>query len=326
MSPTQTIHHRAILVGLRISSWSAKKYDKQVSAEAAAAHGAGTEAGRYNKNLLPSTVKSTKTVERKGKKGTKKQTIIIETNSHKELMAHIAATRVWAYEQTLSFEDGWLMLPMANYTPFMDGIRERQTTFNRLLRAFLADYPGLVSDARRILNGMFKDADYPSNIASKFAWDIEIKPIPESDFRVALSAEEIKSLTASAEARVNAQVEAAQADAVDRLFKCVAHIHERLTATRASNSKANKGELIAARYSDTLISNARDVCDVLTRLNIADDLKLEQFRRQTELLAAVEPDTLRDSPDVAQETANRAQSILDAMTATYGKSLFGGKK
>jgi hypothetical protein len=330
MTPVQTIHHRAILVGIRIKSWSAKKYDREVSDKTAAAHGADASAGRYSKNLLPSTHKTTKTVEKKvGKKGkTKIESVVIETNAHKELIAHIAATYQWVYDQTLAWDDkGWQMLPMANWQPFTTGLRERKHKFDDLLVIFLRDYPKQVADARRLLGDMFKDADYPADIASRFSFDISdiYKPVPESDFRVSLPADEISALTAAAEARVLASVQAAQDDAVKRLYTCLERIHGRLTATRASNRKAEKGEQITARFRDSLVENAREVCDILTRLNVADDARLEQFRRQTELLAAVEPETLRDNPDVAKETATRAQSILDAMTATYGKSLFGGK-
>jgi len=327
MSQVQSsIYERAILASLRISSWSARKYDKQVSHEAAAAHGAGAEAGRYNKNLIPSTVKASKTVEQKGKRGKgKTKTITVETNSHKELMAHIAAVRVWVYKQTLAWsDDGWRCLPITNWQAFTDGIREHKATYERLLSAFLMDYPQLVTDARRILNGMFRDEDYPADVRARFSFGIEYTPVPQGgDFRVSLSAREIEAIAASTEARVRAGVQGAQEDAVKRLYACVEKINARLTETRVSNRKADKGEKIPATFRDTLVENARELCDVLGRLNIADDPKLEKFRRETELLATVEADTLRDSPGVARETADRAQNILDAMTATYGAGLFG---
>jgi hypothetical protein len=96
---------------------------------------------------------------------------------------------------------------------------------------------------------------------------------------------------------------------VKRLAECLSRIHERLAQPEAI-------------FRDSLISNARELCGVLTRLNVADDPQLESLRRQTELLATTEPATLRDNADVRQDTANQAQSILDAMTATYGTGIF----
>ena len=73
---------------------------------------------------------------------------------------------------------------------------------------------------------------------------------------------------------------------MSRLAECVSHIHAKLCSIRK------------ASFSDSLIGNARELCDILTRLNLADDANLESLRRQTEMLAMTEPSTLRDNPDV----------------------------
>ena len=45
--------HDAMLVSLRINSWSGRLYDRQASQQVAIHHDADTNAGRYNKRLLP---------------------------------------------------------------------------------------------------------------------------------------------------------------------------------------------------------------------------------------------------------------------------------
>jgi hypothetical protein len=298
------IHSRAILVSLRISSWSAKKFDKKVTREATAAHGADESAGRFNKSLLPSAVTITNSATAAKQAN--------ETNSFKALSQHIAATRVWHYEQTLRWgDDGWQLLPIKNYKAYTDGIRERQHEFNRLLREFVADYPRLRDAAKILLNGMFQHGDYPQDIAGRFSFDVEYAPVPQGgDFRVALADSEIEAIAASTESRVKASVEAAQGDAVKRLYETLEKIVGRLSQPDAI-------------FRDTLISNARDVCDVLSRLNVAEDAKLERLRRETELLAMSEPETIRKNDNVRVEVASRAQSILDDMLSTYGKGLLG---
>ena len=74
-------------------------------------------------------------------------------------------------------------------------------------------------------------------------------------------------------------------------------------------------------FRDSLIGNARELCGILGNLNMTGDSRLEVFRRQTELLASSEPQTLRDNLDVRVDTASQAQSILDAMVSTYGASM-----
>ena len=281
------LHTRAMLVSLRISAWSARKYDRKVSQETATAHGTTLDAGRYNKHLLPG-----------------------DAPAYKALVSHIADLRVKHYAQTLAWsDDGWRLLPVKNYQAYTDMVRQGMHTADSLLADFCADYPAMKETARTILNGMFSEADYPQIIAAKYSWGIEFNPVPAgTDFRVTISAEEINAIAARTEERVKQAFSDAQADAVRRLAECVSRIHERLAQPDAI-------------FRDSLIGNARELCDVLTRLNLSDDPKLETLRRETELLAATEPATLRDNADVRIDTATRAQSILDAMTATYGHSI-----
>jgi hypothetical protein len=50
-----SIASSAMLVELSISTWTARKLDKKVSAEVDSAKGTKTSAGNYNKNLLEGT-------------------------------------------------------------------------------------------------------------------------------------------------------------------------------------------------------------------------------------------------------------------------------
>lgn len=281
------LHTRAMLVSLRISACSFRKYDRKVSQDTADAHGTTLDAGRYNKHLLPG-----------------------DAPAFKALMGHLADLRVKHYAQTLAWsDDGWRLLPVKNFQEYSDMVRQGMHTADSLLADFIRDYPSMRRDAQTILNGMYQDTDYPSDIASKYAWSIEYNPVPAgTDFRVSIADDEIKAIAARTEQRVTEAFKDAQQDAVSRLAECVSHIHAKLSDPKGI-------------FRDSLIGNARELCDVLTRLNLADDANLEKLRRETELLAMAEPSTLRDNADIRIETANRAQSILDAMTSTYGASI-----
>jgi hypothetical protein len=284
---TNDLHTRAMLVSLRISAWSARKYDRKVSQETATLHNTTLDAGRYNKCLLPG-----------------------DAPAYKALTKHIADLRVKNYAQTLPWsDDGWRMLPVKNYQEYTDTIRQGFHTADSLLSDFCSEYPSLRNEARHILNGMYDDNDYPVSISSRFSWAVEYAPVPRgTDFRVTLAQSEIDSIAARTEARVSQAFTAAMQGkdgAVDRLRKVVSAIVEKCSSPDAI-------------FRDSLIGNARELCDVLTRLNVTEDPQLEALRRQTELLAVTEPQTLRDNADVRQDTAKQAQSILDSMTATYG--------
>ncbi len=349
----QDVHARAILVALRISSWSAKKHDVSISREVAESHGASPLAGRYHKNLLPGSnyevpvtappplfaaagsmkrqrmtkaqraaVKIAKAEAKEQAKKAAQQEKELKANSHEKLAAHIAAIRVWVNEQTLPWtDDGWRILPIANYDRFMAGWRERLHKAEELLDEFVRDYPALRELAKQVLNGMWNAADYPSDIRSRYRFDIVPRAVPSgSDYRVELSDAEVEAISKRTEQDVREAFQAATDDAVKRVFTVLSRIHERLTGADPNRKTGNK------TFRDTLITNARELCDVLTRLNVTGDSRLEHFRRETELLAAAtEPETLRDDAAVRAETANRAQGILDAMTATFGAAMFQKK-
>jgi hypothetical protein len=302
------IHARAILVSLSLPMWSGSKKDTKVGREATAAHGAHESAGTFTKHLIP---KNTALEQAYKSKAAKAFANVAAANSFQALKQHMTATRVWHYEQTLRWSDGWQLLPIKNYQAYTDGIRERQHTFNTLLDEFVADYPALREAARVLLNGMFNEAEYPISIRKRFSMTLEFNPVPSgTDFRVALADAEIEAIIASTENRVKTAVETATKEAAARL----ADVLNKMAAALSDPDR---------RFNDSLVENVRDLCGVLKRLNVADDPNLERLRRDAELLAMSEPETLRKNDDARAETAARAQSILDEMTATFGKGLLG---
>ena len=158
------LHTRAMLVSLRISAWSARKYDRKVSQDTATAHNTTLDAG---------TVQQTSCY-----RGTRPLT--------KRLSRILLNFRVKHYAQTLAWsDDGWRLLPVKNYQEYSDMVRQGMHTADSLLADFIRDYPSMRRDAQTILNGMYQDTDYPSDIASKYAWSIEYNPVPAgTDFRV----------------------------------------------------------------------------------------------------------------------------------------------
>ena len=361
---------KAILVTLNISTWSARKYDKKVTAETNDAHGADADAGRYNKKLLPG-----------------------DAPEYKALMQHVNKMRDFHYLNTQPWTDGGArILAIKNYSTYADEMRKGTATFYSLFDAFEAAYPRLRADAKIKLNGMWNEGDYPEDIRKKFSFSYVPSPLPETgDLRVDLPASDLKLLEKRVEEEVKERFAEAQNDAVRKLYKVVANMVERLgtqeectkckgtgklkderknptfdkmttcwtcdgtgevdgevcktckgnkpkgsRVTKALDTRKfkNNGKKVAcwicdgkgktdATFRDSLIENAREVTDVLKRINLTDDPELEKLRKQTEALATSnEPEKLRTNSKVRTQTATRAQSILDAMTATYGKGMF----
>ncbi len=325
MTAAEKLHSRAMLASLTVKAWSARKYDKKVTKETNEAHNADADAGRYNKKLLPG-----------------------DAPSYKALTQHISQMRLKHYALTLPWSDeGSRVLTRLEYWHYADTMRQMFTEGDALLDAFVADYPQLREDARVKLNGMFDEEDYPRDIRKKYKFGITYDPIPTGgDWRVELPQEEIDMLSASTQNRVDAALAEAQADAVKRLHKVLAKMVERLGGedtcdkcegegtTIETRKRPTKGTTVTcwicggtgkvgATFRDTLVDNVNDLCDILARINLTDDPKLEEYRRMTAALASdTNVNELRDVPKIREDVAKQAQSILDAMTSTYGGSFF----
>ena len=282
------IHTRAMLVSLRLSSWTARKYDKRISNEVASQHGATQDAGRYNKMLLPG-----------------------DCASYKALMSLVGAIRTQHYANTLAWSDeGWRLLPTANYANYVSFVRKMRAQFETLLDGFIAEYPALREAAKTRLNGMYRDEDYPtiSQIRGKFGFYYDPMPLPASgDFRLDLPASDVAAMETATQERISSAVGDAMQDAWKRLYEAVKHIHEKTAQHDAI-------------FRDSLILNARELCDVLGRLNVTGDPNLEAMRLEVENdLASNDPNTLRENERVREDVAIVAEDILSRMAAFYSE-------
>ena len=280
-----TVNSRALLVNLSISTWSARKFDRAISDEIAAQHNASRDAVRANKAL-------------------------IQGDSYKALIRAAQAARTTHYFHTLAWSDeGWRLLPTANHATYTDELRALRGQFLGALAEFVRDYPRLQEIARARLNGMYKESDYPhpAAIADRFSMSTEFAPVPAAgDFRLdELTADELQRVEQS----VTSRVERATADAVEDAWR---RLHEVVSAMRERLAQPD------AIFRDSLISNARDVVDVLGRLNVTGDASLEQMRATVAAdLTQYDAQTLRDAPAIREQTAARADEILTAMRGAF---------
>ncbi len=274
-----SINQKAMLVYLNISFWTARKYDKRISREIEDQYNAD-EAGRYNK-------------------------ILIAKEHLANIQKIISAARSFHYENTLPWTDnGGRLLPAANYFNYINSIRNFKDDFEREVNNFLVVYPSLKDEARQRLNGMFNEEDYPdpATLEAKFAFKNNILPMPAADdFRVELMESEVESIRSSIKEQIEASTEAANHELWQRIFKVVSHMAERLS------DPDNK-------FKNSLVRNITELCDLLPKLNITDDPKLNDAVKEIKAkLTANDSQTLRDNDTVRSKTAAEAQKILNKM-------------
>jgi len=282
-----SLNERAVLVSLNISAWSARKLDKKVTSDVAHQHATASSVGNYHKKLLP------------------------DSDSLQAISKHDGAIRTHFLTNTLPWGlKGVHLLPSANFMDYMSEFRQLRVERERLVAQFVREYPTLRILAQNTLKAMFNMDDYPSPhaIADKFSLDLPISPVPENDFRVQLSSDELDAMRNDLELRVKQASEAAMQEVWERLYTRVSNMVDRLSDPEA-------------KFHNSLVENIRDLCELLPKLNFSDDPNLEAMRQQVEReLAAYDPDMLRHNLTVREKTANEAANILKRMGVFMGQA------
>jgi hypothetical protein len=282
---TMNLSDRALLVQLRVSQWTARKYDKRATQEVASNHGTTTAAGRYNKSLLPMN----DYLDRVHKKTT--------------------FIREKFYDNTLPWGiEGTMMLPTSNYLQFMTDFRKEKSEWWSLVNLFTDNYTDLKDNAKRVLGGLYNEEDYPTltDVSRKFNIDMAVFPVPSNDFRTNIASDELQKIQQDVERRVQDAQQQAMKEVWTRLFDRVKHMAEKLADPKAV-------------FRDSMVDNAKEICALLPRLNFTDDPQLEAMRQDVEAKLIKHPDALRNDPDLRRDTAAEAKAIMDKM-----KSFMGG--
>jgi hypothetical protein len=89
----------------------------------------------------------------------------------------------------------------------------------------------------------------------------------------------------------------------ERLHAELSGISKKLTDVEGDDRKK--------RYHDTLISNPLDLCKLLTKLNITNDPKLEEARRQLEVtMLGTDIESIKEDAVVRQGVKAKVDDIL----------------
>ena len=65
------------------------------------------------------------------------------------------------------------------------------------------------------------------------------------------------------------------------------------------------------RYHDSLVTNAHELCALLTKLNVTNDPKLEDARRQLELtMVGADIEDIKENPYVRADMKRKVDAIL----------------
>lgn len=285
------IQNSSMLIDLNISVWTGRKMDKKVSEEIDASKGTHARAGNYHKKLLAGTQKLD------------------------EVSKLVNKIREWHYRQTLPWSDGGSrLLPMANFFDYKATLGDYQNQYEELVAEFLDEYPTLVTAAAFQLGDLFDSSEYPDvhDLKDKFKFRYVFLPVPDvGDFRVDVGEAYKQDLKEQYESFYQTKLNDAMADAWGRLHECLNTMSERLTSLATPRVLKDGTEVYTQVFRDSLVGNAVQLCELLSKLNITNDPKLEACRKKLEIaLTDVSPGQLRDDDDLRLNVKSKVDEIL----------------
>jgi|TARA_R110000803_G_scaffold199069_1_gene262978 hypothetical protein len=275
-----------MLVEVGLSVWTANKLDKNATNKVLVDNDAGKGAAQVRKNLMAGT------------------------GLRKEIADYAANVRTWYVGQTLPWMDrGARLLAGSLFMDFNSELKAKQDKFQKMKHEFIKVYPQLLQVAQNYQGHLFNPQDYPhpDELYDKFDFRATFTPIPEaSDFRLDVAEEELAELKVQYENTYESRINLAMQDTWARLHTVLTNMSAKLTdVTNPDGTVQDK------RYHKTLVTNATELCSMLTHLNITNDSKLELARQDLErVMVNADIDTLKEVPEVRKDMKSKLDNIL----------------
>jgi hypothetical protein len=278
-----SISASALLVELNISVWPATKIDRETTAQVNTDASAVRDASQTKKNLFAGT------------------------GLRKDIEKLAARIRLYHNQRTLPWADkGERMLPTALFMEYKQTMNAYEQTFETMCQNFFSEYPRLVQEAQVNLGRLYKAEDYPdiTDVMLKFGFRRTVKPVPEAgDFRLDIPANDLEEMRAEFVTQQDEKLAEAMRAPWERLHTMLVGISEKLTDTEHGDEKK--------RYHDTLITNPLELCELLTKLNVTKDPKLEEARKQLELtMLGANLESIKEDAVSRSEVKSKVDAIL----------------
>jgi hypothetical protein len=277
-----SISSSSVLVELNISVWTANKLDKDATNKLTADNGAAVDAAQVRKNLMAGTT------------------------LRKDIADYAAGCRLWHNARTLPWADrGPRLLPTSLFMQYKQEANSRRDTFMRMTDKFRTEYPKLLETRAMAMGDLHNPADYPhvDEVMSKFGFRLVFSPVPESgDFRLDIPQQDLEEIRQEYDTNFVTRIEEAMRSPWEKLHDMLKGMSAKLTESDADTKK---------RWHDTFVTNAQDMCGMLTHLNITGDPKLEAARRQLEqALINVDIDDIKEEVGVRVDLKQKVDNIL----------------
>jgi hypothetical protein len=278
------IARSSLLVDLTISTYSGRIQDRATRDEVTARKGAGSKrAASVYKSLFADCP----------------ELDAITSFQGKLRIDHYRLTKPWS-------DSGLRLVPYSLLERHRDLMYDAEREFWKLVEAFLDKFETLVAAAAFKLGALFDRSEYPTReqVRRKFGFYLTYTPLPKAgDFRIDIENEVQRDLIKQFDDAMVERERVLMKDSWDRLHSSLSRFVRQLAPREGKR----------ARIFDSMIGDARDLCDLLAHFNVNGDPALERARKQLEdMIEGVTTDALRTEEDTRAAIHNQAKAILDA--------------
>lgn len=282
----------AILVSVEIHSRTFTKKDKKIAAEVSSERGARTVAGNWEHELF------------------------VGDNDLKALLDYRPVIYNWIKRRTYDWAGSTRILPMVNYTKFMQEFKEHETNFIALRDKFLATYESKINAMAFVRGPMFSRQDYPpvEALRDSYSLELHVSDVPAGDFRVKIAEDVAEDLRLTYQKQANRDVERILQAQIDQLVEVLDSL-SRGCGTYVKTDKDGNTKEIKGRVYESTIERALELCAVFRDFNTTGNDKLEEARARLQAaLADVNVDQLRTNESLRV----RVKSDVDDILSKFG--------
>jgi hypothetical protein len=217
------------------------------------------------------------------------------------------------YRVTLPWDDrGWRLLAIELFEDFQKTVKTYTKNYRAKVLDFIENIEVHIEDAKSMLGDAFCIDDYkflaPNGSVDKeylleqFAFEIEFNTVTSGDdLRATLTEDDREIIADQINKQATENFQRANEHIINSLHECIFAIHERLC----------DGENV---FRDTLITNLEDLCDLIPKMNIASDPKINALAELAkEKLTKWEPAVLREVETIRSDVSKEAKKILKGM-------------
>ena len=217
------------------------------------------------------------------------------------------------YRTTTPWDDkGWRLLSIDIYKDFIKTMKGHTRSFREAVMDFIDGFEGNIEAMKPVLGDAFRMDDYNEfflggkvnreALLEKFNLEVEYGTVSDADdLRACLTETDREVIAAHITEKNNEKFAKSQEHLITILHEHIMAIHERLS----------QEENI---FRDTLIGNLEDLCDLIPKMNIANDQAINALAAEAKAkLCSWAPATLRDDTKKRADVADEAGKILGNM-------------